>query len=111
MELEEVEERLGRQAVYEPNPKHKPVPIPGRHGSICPPQANGARLLEASSLVGKKRYATDGEHAYCAQQHRPEAWHGYPVGWDEVPPKLVAEWIAEDKVDRKTVRKAKRQKK
>ncbi|MER7165401.1 ImmA/IrrE family metallo-endopeptidase [Micromonospora sp. NPDC000207] len=27
--------------VYEPNPKHKPIPTPGRHGSICPPHADG----------------------------------------------------------------------
>jgi hypothetical protein len=33
-----------RQLIYEPNPKHKPIPTPGRHGSICPRNANGAAL-------------------------------------------------------------------
>lgn len=99
-----------RQMVYEPNPKHKPIPTPGRHGSICPPQADGPALLRSSELYGAKRYATDGSDAYCAQQHDPgrDAWHGYPVGWHEVPPSLVTKWVAEDKVQRRTVRRAKR---
>jgi hypothetical protein len=56
-----------RHLTYEPNPKHKPVPIPGRHGSICPRDADGTALLLASDLYGQKRYATDGTRAYCAQ--------------------------------------------
>lgn len=103
-----------RQLVYEPNPKHKPIPTPGRHGSICPPDADSQTLLRSSDLQGKKRYATDGTNAYCAQRHDPgndpgrEAWHGYPVGWDEVPPSLVTQWVAEDKVERRAIRRAKR---
>jgi hypothetical protein len=99
-----------RQLTYEPNPKHKPIPTPGRHGSMCPPYADGQALLRSSDLHGHKRYATDGANAYCAQQHDAirEAWHGYPVDWDEVPPPLVTQWIAEDKVERRTVRRAKR---
>jgi hypothetical protein len=99
--------------VYEPNPKHKPSH--GWHGSICPRDADGQALLGSSDLLGKKRYATDGENAYCAQRHDPgnypgrEAWHGYPIGWDEVPPSLVAQWIVEDKVNRRTINRAKRQ--
>lgn len=93
---------------YEPNPKHKPIPTPGRHGSICPSSADGPLLLSQSDLVGKKRYATDGESAYCAQQHSPNTWHGYPVGWDEVPPRLVSEWVAAERVERRIVRRAKR---
>ncbi len=54
---------------YEPNPKHKPLPTPGRHGSICPPTANGVALLAESDQVGQRRYATDGAVAYCAQRH------------------------------------------
>jgi hypothetical protein len=103
------------QMVYEPNPKHKPMPTPGRRGSRCPPHADGRALLRSSDLLGKKRYATDGENAYCAQRHDPgndpgrEAWHGYLIGWDEVPPALVTQWVAEEKVQRRTVRRAKRQ--
>lgn len=103
------------QLIYEPNPKHKPIPTPGRHGSICPLYADAQTLLQASDSYGQKRYATDGTDAYCAQRHDPgnkpgrEAWHGYPISWEEVPPSLVAQWIATDKVQRRTVRRAKRQ--
>ena len=31
--------------------------------------------------------------ARTAQEHLPNRWHGYPVGWAEVPPKLVRQWI------------------
>lgn len=95
---------------YEPNPKHKPVPTPGRRGSICPASADGPLLLSQSDLVGKKRYATDGAAAYCAQQHAPNTntWHGYPVGWDGVPPRLVSEWVAAGRVERRIIRRAKR---
>jgi hypothetical protein len=100
--------------VYEPNPKHKSMPTPGRRGSSCPRHADGPGLLRSSDLLGSKRYATDGENAYCAQRHDPgnvpnqQAWHGYPVGWEEVPPLLVAQWVAEEKVQRRTVHRAKR---
>ncbi len=70
VDSEHTDEQLEvRSLAYEPNPKHKPIPIPGRHGSICPSSANGPRLLFQSDLVGNKRYATDGENVYCAQQH------------------------------------------
>jgi len=100
---------VGLPLLYEPSPKHKPVPTPGRHGSICPRGADGPGLLKDSDLVGNKRYATNGVDAYCAHQHRPNAWHGFPVGWDEVPPQLVGRWVTEGKVDRRTIRRAKRQ--
>ncbi len=108
-EPERVVEPSGRSMlVYEPNPKHKPLPSPGRHGSICPPHANGPALLRSSQLVGKKRYATDGESVYCAQEHEQGKWHGYPVDWDEVPPALIFRWVAEGKVERRTIRRARR---
>lgn len=42
--------------VCEPNPKHKPIPSPGRHGSICPPGADGPALLHLSDAYRNKRY-------------------------------------------------------
>ena len=102
------------QLLYEPNPKHKPAPTPGRHGSICPRHADGQALLSSSEQDGRQRYATDGTNAYCAQRHDPgnmpgrEAWHGYPIDWDDVPPTLVTQWVAEEKVERRTIRRAKR---
>lgn len=94
--------------IYEPNPKHKPVPSPGRHGSTCPPGADGAALLADSDPAGSKRYATDGAEAYCAHQHSPGRWHGFPVDWHEVPPRLVAGWVAAGKVERQAIRRARR---
>lgn len=96
---------------YEPNPKHKPIPTPGRRGSICPPGIDSSHLLGGSVLVGQKRYATDGESAFCAQCHdrQRELWHGYPVGWNEVPPAVVEEWIAQGSVDRRVAKRARRQ--
>jgi hypothetical protein len=95
---------------YEPNPKHKPIPTPGRRGSICPRGVDAARLLGGSSLYGRKRFATDGEQAFCGQCHDEDAdlWHGYPVSWDEVPPSVLKDWLASGSVDRRTVRRATR---
>ena len=93
---------------YEPNPKHKPIPTPGRHGSICPRHADGSSLLSKSTRHAGKRYATDGQDAYCAQQHAPNAWHGYPVDWQEVPPSVRAAWVATGQIDRRTIRRAAR---
>jgi hypothetical protein len=92
---------------YEPNPKHKPIPTPGRRGSICPSGVDGPRLLCDSVQAGQKRYATDGQHAYCAQCHDGERhlWHGYPVSWAEVPPSIVSGWISKGLVDRRTVKR------
>jgi hypothetical protein len=95
---------------YEPNPKHKPIPTPGRRGSICPQGVDAPRLLTESVLIGRKRYATDGESAYCAQCHDRDRdlWHGYPVGWQEVPPDVIGEWLKKDVIDRRTLRRASR---
>lgn len=58
---------------YEANPKHKPMPSPGRRGSICPDEANADQLLRDSVQHGNKRYATDGKHASVASATtRPE---------------------------------------
>jgi hypothetical protein len=95
---------------YQPNPKHKPTPSPGRRGSICPQGVDASRLLSQSVLIGRKRDATDGEGAFCAQCHDTERdlWHGYPVGWREVPTDVVSEWLKQSLVDGRTIRRARR---
>lgn len=95
---------------YEPNPKHKPTPSPGRRGSICPLGVDSSRLLGESIAVGQKRYATDGEAAFCAQCHDGErdVWHGYPLSWTEVPPAIVNRWISEGAVSRRAVKRTRR---
>jgi hypothetical protein len=62
------------------------------------------RLLNESELAGDTRYAVHGGKAYCARQHRPDIWHGYPVGWHRVPEPLRRKWIDEDRVRRREIR-------
>ena len=71
---------------YESNDKHSAPCQRGRRGSLCPREARdiAAELLDGSELVESRRYAVNDAKAYCAQEHRPGVWHGYPVGWKEV---------------------------
>ena len=62
------------------------------------------QLLEGSEEAENKRYAVYEGRAYRAQQHAADAWHGYPVGWVEVPEKLRNKWLAEGRVQKKNVR-------
>ncbi|HXP62677.1 MAG TPA: hypothetical protein VN829_19410 [Dongiaceae bacterium] len=76
--------------VYEGNPKHKAPWQPGRKGSLCPADISldtARQLLQSSILVGRRRYGADKGRAFCAQQHdaAKDRWHGYPVGWRDVP--------------------------
>ena len=68
---------------YECNPKHSQLCV--RDGF--------KRWLD-------KRYV----EAYRAQQHGTDVWHGYPVGWVEVPEKLRTKWLAEGRVQRRNIR-------
>lgn len=93
---------------YEPNPKHKEPWQHGRKGSLCPPDLEEAErdaLLAGSVKHGDKRYATDGERAFEAQEHVAGVWHGYPVGWKEVPEALRRTWLDERRVKRQAIRR------
>ncbi|WP_419751232.1 DUF222 domain-containing protein [Geodermatophilus sp. CPCC 206100] len=92
---------------YEPNPKHKEPWQRGASGSMCPTHADGPTLLAESvqhPTKPGKRYATDGEHAYCGHQHAPDVWHGFPVLWREVPESVRRQWLAERKITRRALR-------
>jgi hypothetical protein len=92
---------------YECNPKHQEPWQPGRKGTLCPrdiDQAMAQQLLADSQSVGDKRYVVHGGRAYRAQQHGTDVWHGYPVGWVEVPEKLRTKWLAEGRVQRRNIR-------
>lgn len=96
--------------VYDGNPKHKHPWQHGRKGSLCPTHIDAAgaqTLLDDSIAHGGQRYATDGEIPFCAQQHdaADDRWHGYPLGWRDVPPKVRQDWIKTGKVDRRTVKR------
>lgn len=90
---------LRRQAVekgllYEGNEKHKYPWQAGRRGSLCPTEVTVEMaqeiLFERSVADGdKQRFGADSSgRAYCARSHREGRWHGYPVGWKEVPVKF-----------------------
>jgi len=90
---------------YEGNPKHKEPWQRGRQGSPCPQDVDPNALLDESEQAGDKRYATDGERVFCAQEHGSDLWHGYPVGWREIPESLRRQWLSEGKVKRASIRK------
>lgn len=94
---------------YEPNEKHKRPWQPGRKGSLCPSdltveQRDKLLADSAGDPHGtEKRFATDGRLAFCAQPHGPGRYHGYPVGWKEVPEQLRRQWIKDGKTTRKAI--------
>jgi hypothetical protein len=92
---------------YEPNDKHKQPWQPGRKGAICPPGVDGPALL-ADSVEdphgGGKRYATDLERAYCAQQHLEGRWHGYPEQWRKIPESLWRQWLEAGRVRKRDIK-------
>ena len=95
----EVQIRVGnstesKELVYESNPKHSEPWQRGQRGSLCESEvrALAQELLRHSVEIEGRRYAVHDEKAYCAQEHRQGRWHGYPVGWREVPSKLVICW-------------------
>jgi hypothetical protein len=64
-------------------------------------------LLDVSETTGSmtaKRFATDGRSAFCGVQHSPGRWHGFPVGWKEVPGALRQKWLNEGRIRRSDVR-------
>ncbi len=83
------------ELVYESNPKHSEPWQIGKKGSPCKAEIRplAADLLRESVIWKEKRYAVREGRAYCAQEHSENRWHGYPVGWKEVPPKLARQWI------------------
>lgn len=95
------------RVLYEPNDKHKKPWQRGKRGSLCPPHVTREEaqdMLARSVAYGTRRFATDGVRPYCAQQHTEDRWHGYPVGWEEVPPTVRAELMSQGGVSRRHIR-------
>ena len=91
--------------VYIGNPKHKEPWQPGRRGSLCPKlDIDPKELLNASEEHGGKRYATHGGRPFAAQQSSDGSWHGYPVGWREVPETIRRRWRQEGSVSRTQIK-------
>jgi len=89
--LARLREAVKAGLVYESNPRHKAPWQAGRRGSLCPREITVEQaqdLLNTSILHGRKRYTADRQgRPFCARAHEPAKgrWHGYPVGWKEVP--------------------------
>ena len=101
--VERIDEQTQAELVYESNPKHRDPWQIGKKGSLCDTavRSKTRELLESSVLYDGKRYAIHEGKAYCAQEHQPSRWHGYPVGWVEVPPKLVRQWIKDGRITKR----------
>ncbi len=92
---------------YAGNPKHKEPWQPGRRGSLCPTDLNletVQKLLEDSVPSDNKRYATWRGQAFAGQGH-DDTWHGYPVGWREVPQAIRNRWRRQRLIDRANIKK------
>ena len=89
------EDAVRDELIYESNPKHSEPWQTGKKGSLCEAEIRpmAPALLEASVLWEGRRYAVHEGRAYRADEHLPNRWHGYPVGWMEVPAKLARQWI------------------
>jgi hypothetical protein len=104
------DDRVGRgqeELVYESNPKHRDPWQTGKKGSLCEPDVrpHAERLLQDSIVWDEQRYAIYEGKAFCAQEHLPRRWHGYPVGWKEVPAKLVRRLIEEGRLTKRDRKK------
>lgn len=91
---------------YEGNPKHKEPWQRGKRGSRCPSDFSlelAQKLLNCSESTGSKRFSVHEGHAYCAQCHGNDCWHGYPVGWVEVPPSIRNNWLKSKLITRHEV--------
>ena len=93
---------------YEGNPKHKEPWQRGRRGSLCPKEIDLKRaqtLLDQSEAFGRKRFAAFEGRAYCAMEHLEGRWHGYPVGWSEVPPRVRNALVETKQVTRREMKR------
>jgi hypothetical protein len=74
---------------------------------LCPKEIDSRlaqRLLGESEAHGDRRFAVHQGKAYCARRHGPKRWHGFPVGWQEVPEKLRREWLKSGRLTKQDVR-------
>jgi hypothetical protein len=90
---------------YESNPKHSEPWQAGRKGSLCPKNLKplALELLMESDQVGRERFVFHEGKAYCAKEHRADVWHGYPVGWIEVPAELRNRWKRAGSITKKDI--------
>ena len=99
---------------YEGSAKHKNPWQPGRKGTLCPSDISletAEALLRESvpdpNPQSSKRYGTHNGQAFCAMRTGSDAgndvYHGYPVGFGEVPPTVWRAWISDGRLQRADV--------
>ncbi len=87
---------------YKSNEKHRHPWQSGRKGSLCPASIDigqAQALLDSSVLFEGHRYAASDGVAFKGQG-QSEVWHGYPVGWMEVPETVRREMVVRGLVKR-----------
>ena len=98
---------------YVSNPRHKAPWQPGARGTQCPRDVDGEKLFGTATADPKnprKKYNTDGTHAYCAHSNNVEdkagnaLWHGFPVNWRDVPGPVQRIWLSEGRITRLRLR-------
>lgn len=107
-----IRNRHGVMMTYEGSAKHKEPWQPGRRGTLCPRDISKdlAQNLLNTSLPdpnpgSSKRYAVLEGRAFCGNRTVDDVYHGWPVGFQEVPPPVWRRWIAQGLVDRREVHK------
>ena len=94
---------VGTTPVYKGSDKHKIPWQPGRKGSLCPKDLtleDAQRLLAASTEYNGSRWAMHEGRPFRALQDAEGCWHGFPVGWVEVPAPLRDRWRKDKKFSR-----------
>ena len=113
--------------LYRGSSKHKNRPVGGIKGTLCPEwthttpngglatdvnthdweSTQAARLFATAHLDNAtgRRYACKNGIAFEARPSSDGSWHGYPIPWESVPPKIKDEWLAAGKVKRRELKK------
>ena len=95
--------------VYEANPKHKHSPTPGRRGTLCPRNVDGAVLFAtaiADPRNARQRFnILDGEAYRALTTNMVDAagedvWHGHPLPLEDVPVAVQRQWIVDGHLSR-----------
>ncbi len=92
---------------YRSTEKHSQPWQPGRKGSLCPSEIDVLKvgeLLDQSIEFDNRRFAAYQGKSFVGQCSGG-VWHGYPVGWVEVPEPVRREFVASGTVRRSDQRK------
>lgn len=95
--------------VYDPNPKHKRSPQPGRRGTLCPPDVDAQALLATATADprnARQRFNIHDGEAYralpanAANADGDDLWHGHPIPLGDVPARVQRQWVTDGRLPR-----------